>query len=211
MVSANRRALEADVWQVRHTAPVPPFSVRRWVSHCAALCLPEKVYWCDGSAGEREMLRERAQLNEGFRVGMAAFMDQARIPVDPVGEGVVAEPKTPEDLRPLFRGCMKGRTMYVVPLVIRGVDGVVEVRGLQVTDSPAVAADLADGGIPADRAWEAIVRKGPSLFCLHAEGRHAVPVGRAWDFPSGREVWAMGPGFDTVEVVKAMRCGGCWS
>ena len=112
MVSAgNQTTLQGDAWQVRHTTPVPVPSVRRWVLHCAGLCLPEKVYWCDGSAREREVLRERGQLNEGFRVGMAAFLSQAKILVERPDEEV-GDVKVSEELRPLFRGCMRGRTMY---------------------------------------------------------------------------------------------------
>ena len=211
MLSTKKRIhAEADVWQFRHTAPVPTVAIRRWVSHCAALCLPEKIYWCDGSAGERDLLRERAQLNEGFRVGMAAFMSQACIEVEPVDEEV-GEAKKLEDLSAIFRGCMRGRTMYVVPFVTRPVNGSLGVRGLQVTDSPAVAADMEEANISGEPAWVALSRKEPALFCVHTEGRHAVKAVRVWSFPEERAVWALGPGFDTVAVVGALQFGGRWS
>jgi len=174
------------------------------------LCLPERVHWCDGSAREREILREKAQLNEGFRVGMAAFMSQARIEVEPI-EAEVGEAKGLEDLRALFRACMRGRTMYVVPFVTRPVNGSIGVRGLQVTDSPAVAADIEEANISGELAWLALSRKEPALFCVHAEGRYAVKAARVWSFPEAREVWALGAGFDTVAAVGALGFGGRWS
>jgi phosphoenolpyruvate carboxykinase (GTP) len=208
MVSIGKQIREkTDAWHVRHTGHVPNPAVRRWVLHCAGLCLPEQVYWCDGSTRERDVLRERAQLNEGFRAGMSVFLDRARVEVDPVDEEV-PEPRTSGELRPLFRGCMRGRTMYVIPFEMKGANGSAAVRGVQVTDSPGVAADLEEGEESCEAAWAAVSRKGPTLLCLHAEGRHAMPVGRAWDFPAEGALWAMGPGFDCVAVVKAMRSGG---
>jgi phosphoenolpyruvate carboxykinase (GTP) len=156
------------------------------------------------------MLRERAQLNEGFRVGMAAFMSQARIDVEPV-DAEAGEAKGFEDLSALFRASMRGRTMYVVPFVMRPVNGSIGVRGLQVTDSPAVAADIEEANISGEPAWAALSVKEPALFCVHTEGRYAVKAARVWSSPDERAVWALGPGFDTVAVVGALRFGGRWS
>ena len=100
--------------------------------------------------------------------------------------------------------------MYVVPFITRLPDGS-RASGMQVTDSPALAAALEEGEVSCEAAWAALSRKGPALLCLHAEGRHAMPVGRAWNFPSERALLAIGPGFDTVGVIASIRCDGRWS
>ena len=82
---------------------------------------------------------------------------------------------------------------------------------MQVTDSPSVAADIEEAKVGGDPAWTALSGKEPALFCIHAEGRYAVQAARVWRFPEELAVWAMGPGFDAVAVVGAIRFGGRWS
>src|ERR1041384_8004034 len=114
--------------------------VRRWIDECVALCKPDKLHWCDGSAEERKQLCE-----QGVDDGTFIRLNEQKLP------GCFLHRSNPNDvarseqltfictsseedagptnnwmsdkagyakLKALFDGSMKGRTMYVVPFVM---------------------------------------------------------------------------------------------
>lgn len=168
---------ETEVWQARHTAPVPKHSVRRWVLHTAALCLPRRVYWCDGGARERLLLRAQAAI-ERFP---AASEDRPQSSLGPGG------------LRRRFRECMQGRTMYVVPFVVPANASAPERLGVQLTDSAVVALAMELAFPTGDFAWSRITPSRAFLRCLHSVGSGHAAGRRVWHFPDEQTVWAYGP------------------
>src|SRR5215218_1129387 len=114
--------------------------VAKWIDECVALCQPDRLYWCNGSGAERNAL-----FDQGVADGIFTRLNQQKLPgcylhrsnpndvarsehltfictpgPDMAGptnnwmESKLAYAK----LRELFTGCMRGRTMYVVPFVM---------------------------------------------------------------------------------------------
>ncbi|HWW93037.1 MAG TPA: phosphoenolpyruvate carboxykinase, partial [Vicinamibacteria bacterium] len=136
----------------------------RWVDEVAGTVRPDRVVWCDGSAAERERLREgmladgtlirlhpqkapgctlhRSHPSDVARTEHLTFIaSRAREDAGPTNNWM-----SPEEARkrvgPLFSGVMKGRTMYVVPYLMAPPGSSFSKVGIEVTDSPYVVANM---------------------------------------------------------------------
>jgi len=87
--------------------------LKAWVQTIADLTTPDNIYWCDGSEAELEKM-------------MSLLIDAGAA----------------EKLNELFTGCMKGRTMYVIPFSMGPVGSHISKIGIEVTDSPYVVASM---------------------------------------------------------------------
>ncbi|HVU00473.1 MAG TPA: phosphoenolpyruvate carboxykinase (GTP) [Polyangiaceae bacterium] len=191
-------------------------AARAWVAEVAAHTQPERIHWCDGSDEERDRL-EAEMVRAGTLIALnpathpASFLHRSA-PNDVArtehltfistpsrdDAGPTNNWMSPEDARqkvwPLFRGAMKGRTLYAVPYLMGPIGSPWSRVGVQVTDSPYVVLNLrimTRMGRPAMAALDGanFVRGAHSLGDLSPDRRFIV------HFPDQREIWSIGSGY----------------
>ena len=201
----------------------------RWVEKMAELCQPANIHWVDGSQTEYDFLCEvlvrAAPLCASTRRSGRAVSTPAATPNDVArvedrtficslsksNAGPTNNWEDPFEMRKklkrLFRGCMAGRTMYVLPFSMGPIDSPMSQIGVQLTDSAYVVANMrimARIGAPVfaeiDKGIKRVVPCMHSVGAPLAPGESDVP----WPcnhtkyivhFPETREIWSYGSGY----------------
>jgi len=201
----------------------------RWVEKMADLCKPDSLHWVDGSQEEYDSLCAAmvesgtfTKLNEklwpGCYYAKSDPTDVARVEDRTFicsnsreGAGPTNNWVNPfemrRQLRSLFNGTMKGRTMYVLPFSMGPVGSPMAQIGVQLTDSPYVVVNMrimARIGMPVfkeiDKAEKRVVPCMHSVGAPLAKGAKDVPWPCNKDkyivhFPESREIWSYGSGY----------------
>jgi phosphoenolpyruvate carboxykinase (GTP) len=201
------------------TNDAPPRNslVLAWVNEMAALCEPEKIYWCDGSEEEKDRLtREclasgeleeldqtnwpgcyysRSDPNDVARTEKLTFICTRRREDAGITNNWMEPRDAYQKLGSIFRGSMSGRTMYVIPFIMGTAGSPFRKIGVQITDSLYVLLNMRIMTRMGKAALDDLGPSGEFTRCLHGKADLNPERRFICHFPEDNTIWSVGSAY----------------
>ena len=202
--------------------------LNQWVREVAHLCQPDKIYWCDGSKEEYDRLMAqmvaegraiplkrrpncflfRSDPSDVARVeGRTFIATQTKDEVGPTNNWVHSD-ELKQTMRALYKGCMKGRTMHVIPFSMGPVGSPMAKLSIEITDSPYVVCSMHIMTRVGGKVIELLNKGEDFIPTLHSVGAPlnkgerdvswpCAPMEKKYisHFPEENSIWSYGSGY----------------
>jgi len=198
------------------TVPANPH-IQKWVKEVAAMCRPDNVFWCDGSEEEKARLTQiavecgdlialnqeklpgsylhRSALNDVARTENLTFVCPPEREEAGPNNNWMAPAESYDKLSKIYAGCMRGRTLYVIPFLMGARGSSFSKVGIQVTDSVYVVLNMRIMTRMGKVALDHLGDSDDFTRCLHSKADLDIERRFICHYPQDNTIWSVGSGY----------------